>query len=54
MRISFCCADTQSEPWLKELRSALPQAQISLWQPGADLARRRRLRHRLATAPGFF
>ena len=38
MRISFCCADTQSEPWLKELRSALPQAQISLWQPGADLA----------------
>jgi glyoxylate/hydroxypyruvate reductase len=35
MRISFCCADTKAEPWLAGLRAALPQADISLWQPGA-------------------
>lgn len=34
MRISFCCSDTQAEPWLRDLRAALPQAQVSLWQSG--------------------
>jgi glyoxylate/hydroxypyruvate reductase A len=35
MRISFCCTDTPPEPWLRDLRAALPGADISLWQPGA-------------------
>ena len=35
MHISFCCSDTQAQPWLHDLRAALPQAQISLWQSGA-------------------
>jgi glyoxylate/hydroxypyruvate reductase len=38
MRISFCCTDTKPEPWLEGLRAALPQAQVSLWQPGAPQA----------------
>jgi glyoxylate/hydroxypyruvate reductase len=38
MRISFCCSDTKPEPWLQGLRAALPQAEVSLWQPGAALA----------------
>ena len=38
MHISFCCSDTQAEPWLQDLRAALPQARISLWQPGAEAA----------------
>jgi glyoxylate/hydroxypyruvate reductase len=38
MRISFCCTDTKPEPWLDGLRAALPQAQVSLWQPGAPQA----------------
>jgi len=33
-RISFCCTNTDSEPWLAGLRAALPQADVSLWQPG--------------------
>ncbi len=37
-RISFCCTNTDSEPWLAGLRAALPQAQVSVWQPGAVLA----------------
>jgi glyoxylate/hydroxypyruvate reductase len=35
MHITFCCAATQAEPWLHDLRAALPGAHISLWQPGA-------------------
>jgi glyoxylate/hydroxypyruvate reductase A len=35
LHISFCCANTDPQPWLEGLRAALPQAQISLWQPGA-------------------
>ena len=35
MRISFCCTDTPPEPWLQDLRTALPDADISLWHPGA-------------------
>ncbi len=38
MHITFCCTDTKPEPWLAGLRQALPQADISLWQPGAPLA----------------
>jgi glyoxylate/hydroxypyruvate reductase A len=35
MRITFCCTDTASEPWLEGLRAALPGADVSLWSPGA-------------------
>ncbi len=35
MRITFCCTDTQAAPWLAGLRTALPQASIESWQPGA-------------------
>jgi len=33
-RITFCCTDTASEPWLQGLRAALPGADVSLWAPG--------------------
>ena len=35
MKVTFCCADAKPEPWLIGLRAALPQADVSLWQPGA-------------------
>ena len=38
MKISFCCADTQPEPWLDGLRAALPEANVALWAPGAPHA----------------
>ena len=38
MHITFCCAATDAEPWLIELRAALPGSTISLWQPGAPAA----------------
>ncbi len=38
MRITFCCTDTASEPWLHGLRAALPGADVSLWAPGAPPA----------------
>lgn len=38
MRITFCCTDTASEPWLNGLRAALPGAEVSLWEPGAAAA----------------
>lgn len=38
MRITFCCTDTAPEPWLAGLRAALPEADISLWEPGAPQA----------------
>lgn len=34
-RISFCCTNTDPEPWLAGLRAAFPQADIAVWQPGA-------------------
>jgi len=34
MRITFCCSDTESESWLQDLQTALPQAHISLWHSG--------------------
>jgi len=38
MRITFCCIDTASEPWLRDLQTALPQAHISLWHSGDEPA----------------
>jgi glyoxylate/hydroxypyruvate reductase A len=38
MNITFCCADTNPQPWLDGLAAALPGTQISLWQPGAPPA----------------
>ncbi|MDP3336015.1 MAG: glyoxylate/hydroxypyruvate reductase A, partial [Rhodoferax sp.] len=38
MKITFCCAGTEPEPWLAGLRAALPQAQVELWQAGASPA----------------
>lgn len=35
MHITFCCASTDAEPWLQDLRAALPGADIHLWQSGA-------------------
>ena len=34
-RVTFCCTHTDPKPWLAGLGAALPQADISLWQPGA-------------------
>jgi glyoxylate/hydroxypyruvate reductase len=34
MHITFCCSNTPPDAWLQELRTALPSATISLWQPG--------------------
>ena len=38
MRISFCCTDTLAEPWLNDLRAALPGADIREWQAGDTAA----------------
>jgi len=38
MKIYFCCTDFKAEPWLAALRTALPQAQIEVWAPGAGPA----------------
>lgn len=38
MKITFCCTDTKPEPWLQGLSAALPNAEISVWQPGAPQA----------------
>jgi glyoxylate/hydroxypyruvate reductase len=35
MKIAFCCTDTRPEPWLEGLRAALPEAEVTLWLPGA-------------------
>ena len=37
-RISFCCTNTDPEPWLAGLHAAFPQADIAVWQPGAPPA----------------
>ena len=38
MKIYFCCTDFKAEPWLAALRTALPQAVIEVWAPGAGPA----------------
>lgn len=35
MNISFCCTNTDPEPWLAGLRATFPQSDIAVWQPGA-------------------
>lgn len=38
MKITFCCNNTPAEPWLAGLQSALPTAQVTVWQAGAPPA----------------
>jgi glyoxylate/hydroxypyruvate reductase len=38
MRISFCCSDTKPQPWVDGLQAAFPEADVTLWSPGAGLA----------------
>ena len=38
MHITFCCTDTKPEPWMEGLRAALPDATLSVWQPGTPAA----------------
>ena len=38
MRITVCCSDTKTAPWIEGLRSALPGADVTEWQPGAPQA----------------
>ena len=38
MRVTFCCTDTNAQPWLEGLRAALPGAHVELWAPGAGAA----------------
>ena len=38
LRVTFCCVDTNAQPWLEGLRAALPQADVALWVPGAIAA----------------
>ncbi|MBK1682483.1 2-hydroxyacid dehydrogenase [Rhodoferax fermentans] len=34
-QITFCCTNTEPEPWLAGLRASFPQAEVTVWQPGA-------------------
>jgi glyoxylate/hydroxypyruvate reductase len=44
MKITFCCADTRIEPWIRDFAAALPEAELSDWYaqreatPAADYA----------------
>lgn len=38
MRLSFCCTDTDAQPWLDGLRAALPGAVIEEWAAGTPRA----------------
>ncbi|MDB5859558.1 MAG: D-3-phosphoglycerate dehydrogenase (phosphoglycerate dehydrogenase)-like protein [Ramlibacter sp.] len=38
MRITVCCSDTKAAPWVDGLQAALPEAEVSEWQPGAPPA----------------
>lgn len=38
MKISFCCTDTNAEPWLTGLRAAFPEDTVEFWTPGAAAA----------------
>ncbi len=37
-RITLCCTDTATEPWLQGLRAALPGAEVTPWFAGAPAA----------------
>ena len=38
MHITFFSKDTKPEPWIEGLRAALPDAALSVWQPGTPAA----------------
>ena len=38
MRVTFCCTDTNAQPWLDGLRFALPNACVELWTAGTKPA----------------
>jgi len=38
MRITVCCSDTKTAPWIAGLRAALPEAEVEEWRPGAPQA----------------
>ena len=38
MHVTFCCTDTNAQPWLEGLRAALPGAEVKLWASGAGAA----------------
>ena len=38
LRVTFCCTDTNAQPWLDGLRAALPNTTVDLWSPGAGPA----------------
>ena len=38
MRITVCCSDTKTAPWIDALRAALPGASVEEWTPGAPQA----------------
>ncbi|RYZ09931.1 MAG: glyoxylate/hydroxypyruvate reductase A, partial [Comamonadaceae bacterium] len=38
MRITVCCTDTKTAPWIEAMRSLLPDAQVDDWTPGAPQA----------------
>ena len=38
MRITVCCSDTKTAPWIEALRAALPGAAVEEWRPGAPQA----------------
>jgi glyoxylate/hydroxypyruvate reductase len=35
MRLTVCCTDTKTAPWLAGLRAELPGWEIEEWRPGA-------------------
>jgi glyoxylate/hydroxypyruvate reductase A len=38
MRITVCCTDTRTAPWIEGLRAALPGTAVEDWRPGAAAA----------------
>ena len=38
MQITFCCSNTKPEPWIAGFAQAFPEAEISVWTPGAPPA----------------
>ena len=38
MRITVCCTDTKTAPWIEGLRAALPGSTVEEWRPGAAAA----------------
>lgn len=38
MKITICCTDTKTQPWLEGLSAAFPADRVEVWAPGAALA----------------